>query len=153
MISITVIDESVLAMLRDVRHRLGDLSPAMHDIGESLLELTKQRIASGVDWHGAPFAPNSPMVVARKGSDRPLIEHGTLRSSQVFYRATSDSVRIGSSAVQSGVLQFGAQRSQFAPGVPWGDVPERPFLPIDPSGSLPPLARQTVLDVLLGYLS
>lgn len=46
---------------------------ALEQIGERLVELCKKQIESD-----RPFAPNSPVTIAKKGSNTPLIDSGKL---------------------------------------------------------------------------
>ncbi len=56
MIRIELHDDDVQKLLQDLQRRLGDLTPAMAQIGEALAEGSKQRIEDGIDWRGQPFA-------------------------------------------------------------------------------------------------
>ena len=51
-ITITIDDAKAQALLADLQRRLGNLSPAMAQIGEALAEGSKQRIEAGRDWRG-----------------------------------------------------------------------------------------------------
>lgn len=48
-------------------------------IGDGVAQLMRDEIDSG------DFAPNSPVTIARKGSDKPLIDTGTMRESVEFW--------------------------------------------------------------------
>lgn len=54
------------------------LKPAMELFGQYVVGLIQQRIANGI----AP--PNRPRTIARKGSSKPLIDTGQLRSSITY---------------------------------------------------------------------
>ena len=61
MIQITVDDREVRQALADLSRRVENMAPAMHDIGQALVEGIRDRISAGRDWEGRPFAPNSPL--------------------------------------------------------------------------------------------
>lgn len=48
-------------------------------IGEGIAALIRKEIDSG------DFVPNSPVTIARKGSDKPLIDTGTMRDSVTYW--------------------------------------------------------------------
>lgn len=162
MIKIDIDDRQVRAALERLSRRVADMTPAMHAIGQALVEGSRDRILAGRDWTGAPFAPNSAATLARKKGAQPLIDSKSFVTSRLFYQADRDSVIVGSSAVQAAVLQFGAKKGAFGEGryktgrgtfkMPWGDIPARRFFPVTESGQLDDAARRTVLDVVRAYL-
>lgn len=158
MITIQINDREVRDALSELQRRVDDLRPAMHDIGQALTEGIVQRIRDGVDWNGRPFAPNSPATLVKKRGNKPLIDTGNMVGSRLHYAAGRDAVEVGSSAIQSAVLQFGAKRGEFgrtrhgAP-LPWGDIPPRPFMPIADGNRLPESARRLVLGTIADYLA
>jgi len=119
--------------------RLGtDLTPLMQDIGEHLLNTTRERFREEQAPDGTPWAPLSNTTRQRKTRNRNkiLTEEGLL-GSQIVYRATASSLEIGSNRVYAATHQFGATQGQYgstsrgAP-IPWGNIPARPFLGISP---------------------
>ncbi len=158
MITITVNDAQVQAALARLQQRTSNLAPVMQDIGEYMVEATKQRFAQSKAPDGTPWAPNKPSTLARylgkyggsykkdgtlskkgaarAGSKKPLMgESGTL-SSAIYSKPGATSVVIGSAQVYSAVQQFGAKQGAFgrnkrnAP-LPWGDIPARPFMGVN----------------------
>ncbi|WP_432724193.1 phage virion morphogenesis protein [Jeongeupia wiesaeckerbachi] len=61
-----------------------------------------------------------------------------------------DYALVGSNKVYAAMQQFGGDKADF-PNL-WGDVPARPFLPIDADGKLQPEAKEEVLDTVLRHL-
>lgn len=153
MIRIEIDDREVRRALDALARRVTDFTPAMHDIGQALMEGMRSRISEGRDWDGRAFAPNSPLTAARKGRNKPLVDTGTFAGNRLRYAAGRDFVEVGASAVQAATLQFGAKRGAFgrtkrgAP-LPWGDIPARPFLPVRQDSSLPETARKTYRPVV-----
>lgn len=133
MIKIEIDDREVRAALAELAARVGDLTPVMQEIGEVLVESSKQRFAKSQAPDGSPWAPNRPVTLARKSGSRPLIGETKSLSEQIHARAGRDRVEIGSTMQYAATQQFGARRGQFgktrrgAP-IPWGDIPARPFL-------------------------
>lgn len=158
MIRIELDDHAVRQVLDRLARRVNNLTPALHDVGRALMEGSRQRISEGRDWQGRAFAPNSPFTLARKRGSTPLVDTGNLVGSRLHYRAGHNFVEVGSSAVQSAVLQFGAKRGQFGKSrrgalLPWGDIPPRPFLPIEGTDTLPESASRMIGEIIAGYLS
>ncbi|MBN2691078.1 MAG: phage virion morphogenesis protein [Burkholderiaceae bacterium] len=158
MIRIDLDDTQVQRLLADLQQRLGNLTPAMAQIGEALAEGSKQRIEAGRDWRGKSFAPNKPSTLARKKGARPLIDTGTLLHNRIHYSANAHSATVAAGGVQAAVMQFGQKKGASGAGkrgkpIPWGDIPPRPFLPISPGGDLEPKARDLVLDILRAWVA
>jgi phage gpG-like protein len=180
MITIKINDPAVQTMLNALARRLGDMTPAMRDIGEALVLGTKQRFEQGQDWDGVPWAPNTETTILRYlgqtqgnfkkdgslskdgtkrvGAKKPLTGETQFLRSTIFFQASSTSVILVSPMEYAATQQFGAMRGAFgrtargAP-IPWGNIPPRPFLPIRRNGSMPTAAARIVMDILGGYLA
>ena len=129
-----------------------DLTPAMRDIGEYLVRVTKDRFADERDPDGAPWAPLSEATKARKrrNAGRILTEHGYLGGG-IVYQAGASEVEAGSPLIYAGTHQFGAEAGSFgstAGGrpIPWGDIPAREFLGLSEAD------RDEIEDILRDYL-
>lgn len=155
-ITVTLDDAEVKTALTRLGTRMSDLSPAMRSIGEKLLQSTRGRIEHGGPApDGAPWAPLSPVTLARKKGVGKLIERGRLLGS-FNYRADAYSVTVGTNVVYAAVHQFGMRRGYAGTGhyktrrgsfpIPWGDIPARPFLGVSSAD------RASILDTLTDYL-
>lgn len=158
MIRIEIDDREVRRALEELRRRASNMTQAMHSIGQALADGSRERILGGRDWAGQQFAPNSTATLARKKGDKPLIDSKSFVRSRLHYEAGQDNVLVGSSAVQSAVLQFGARQGQFGATrrggkIPWGDIPARRYLPITEDGSLDDAARDIVLETIRAHLA
>jgi len=158
MIRIEIDDREVRQALENLRRRASNMTPAMHTIGQALMEGSRERILKGRDWTGRPFAPNSPATLARKKGNKPLINEKSFVTSRLHYEASADSVTVGSSAVQAAVLQFGAKKGAFGATkrggkIPWGDIPARRYLPVQEDGQLDDAARSLILDAIRAHLA
>jgi phage gpG-like protein len=158
MIRIEVDDREVLRAIEGLRRRTSNMRPVMHTIGQALMEGSRQRILSGRDWTGHPFAPNSPFTLARKKGDKPLIDTMTFVTNRLHYEASDNSVTVWSSAKQAAVLQFGARKGAFGATkrgakIPWGNIPPRRYFPVREGGQLDDAARSMILDSIRAYLA
>lgn len=147
---------------REVRRALdrlakagADLTPAMREIGEVMVSSAKERFADQKSPDGTPWAPLSESTKKRKrkkrNKDKILTLDGFLRGT-LAYQAGADSVEVGSPLVYAGTHQFGAPAGSFASGLPWGDVPARPFL-ADADGRLAPDDENAVSEIVLDHLA
>ena len=66
-------DREVLMALQHLQSSVGNLSPALREIGETLKESTQQRFSSKTGPDGQAWLGNSDLTIERKGRD-----HGTL---------------------------------------------------------------------------
>lgn len=139
MISIDFKYQAVADALREASRRLGDMRPLHEDIGEYVIEATKERFRQGVDPDGVAWTPKSPVTLAlyeaRGDGDRPdpLIGPSKRLSSEIAKFADAASVEIGSALEYSAVMQHGAKKGAFGRDsrnhpLPWGDIPARVWL-------------------------
>jgi phage virion morphogenesis protein len=139
MIEIELKDDAVVAALARLDAGLRDPRPLMQEIGELLVESTKDRFKAGTAPDGSAWAPKTQATrdaYARRGErvdERPLWGPSRMLASQIFPRATSDRVEVGSNRIYAAVMQFGAAQGAFGRNargspIPWGDIPARPFL-------------------------
>lgn len=147
MIKIEIDDREVLAALQRLAAAGSDLTPVYQDIGEYLVDATKRRFAAGEAPDGTPWAPLSPVTVARKGHNKPLIGESGRLGTEIHYLVLGDGVEVGSSLEYAGTQQLGAKAKSFTGGKsPWGDIPARPFLGLSAED------KSNVLDILQEHL-
>lgn len=133
MITVEIKDTEVTRALTDLRALLDDLSLVMHDIGQYLVYSAQTRMQAGQSVDGTPFAPRAASTLAaytkrgQKPGPHPLWLTGTMRQ-MLHHSYGPDHVSVGSGAIQSAVMQFGAEHGAFGPRTPWGRIPPRPFL-------------------------
>lgn len=115
-----------------------DLAQALRGIGETLTNNTRDRLENGVDIDGRPFAPLSPVTLARKkkNRDKVLIESGDLHRELTYQLVNGGTgLEFGSDRKYAAVHQFGARQGAFGRSkrntpLPWGNIPARPFIGI-----------------------
>ena len=95
--------------LNQLMNKTRDLQPALSQVGEYLLESHQSRFQLEVAPDGTPWAPLSPETLARKkGEDRILQDHGTLRDT-LSYEATASELLFGSNLEYAATHQFGRE--------------------------------------------
>ncbi len=170
MIKIDITDSGVQQALNRLANAGTSLHPALREIGEFLVDSTRQRFATSTAPDGTRWAPNTETTIlmylgrykgsfskrggrltkkgaGRASGKRPLIgETGDL-SRQISYKIEgNDTLYIGSSMIYAATQQFGAKRREFQGKAPWGDIPARPFLGLSDSD------RSTILDIIGNFL-
>jgi len=127
-----------------IRRALAQLAnpvPMFEEIGEYMLEATRQRFIRGEAPDGSAWAPKRPSTLERYkrlgygNRTRPLIGAGQRLSREIVRNATRSGVTIGSALIYSGVMQDGAARGAFGTDrrgrpLPWGTIPARVWLGI-----------------------
>jgi len=127
--------------IREAIASLDDATPLYQDIGEYMIEATRQRFARGVAPDGTAWAPKKASTLERYkrlgyGSlTRPLIGPSKALSRQIQSIVARDGVTIGSALIYSGVMQGGAPKGAFGTAkrghpIPWGTIAAREWLGI-----------------------
>jgi phage virion morphogenesis protein len=134
-ITLTIDDAAVRQHLGQLIRALTDPRPALREIGEDLVRTTQERFQPGQKRapDGTPWAPNSPVTIARKGRNNPLYQRGHLQGSIRYQLMDQDSLEVGTNRVYAAVQQFGqpkgaSGRTRRGAPIPWGDIPARPFI-------------------------
>jgi len=141
MITIELKEDEVAAVLNRLSKALTDMTPVMEEIGDMLINSTKERFKEGIAPSGSKWAPKSQTTIDayRQRGDRvdfrPLFGPTGRLSSEISRVATDQSVEIGSNLIYAAVMQFGAAKGAFGStkkggAIPWGRIPARPFLGI-----------------------
>ena len=149
-------DHNARVMLTRLVALASDQRSLMQEIGEYMVETTKQRFDTSTAPDGSRWAPNTRTTIERflglykrsfdgktgkitqQGAGRaagkkPLVgETGRLRDS-THYRAGKDQVDIVNPTKYAAVHQFGAEQGAFGRNrrnvpLPWGNIPKRPFI-------------------------
>ena len=129
-------DEVNAAFLK-LQGTLQDLTPVFRDIGESMLNVTRERFNTQTAPDGTPWKPLSPAyrLIKKQNADQILTLYGRLRGT-LTYQAGPKEVRIGTPLIYGATHQFGR-----------GAIPARPFLGLSQSD------EQELLDILNDHLS
>ncbi|QLG90927.1 phage virion morphogenesis protein [Pseudomonas yamanorum] len=132
MLDVTLDASQVGKALEDLANRLGDLTTPLNDIGEYLHQSTDERFRQKVAPDGSPWAPLSPVTLARKKGTGILREKGTLQDT-LRKQVTSTELAFGTDRIYGAVHQFGQKKGASGKtgkgrSIPWGDIPAREYL-------------------------
>lgn len=127
--------------IRAALGQLDDPTPMYRQIGEYLVEATRQRFIRGEAPDGTKWAPKRTSTLERYkrlgygNRLRPLIGPGQRLSREIVSNASKNGAMIGSALIYSGVMQDGAAKGAFGRDsrgrpLPWGNIPARTWLGI-----------------------
>jgi phage virion morphogenesis protein len=120
-------DAEVISGLQRLRDRVGNIRPALAEIGEAMAESTKQRFGTTTGPDGGLWAANSQVTLDHKPGSIPLTGvSGALRDTIHSQLDGDFAVEIGSDRDQAAMMQFGGTKDEF-PHL-WGDIPAREYL-------------------------
>lgn len=147
MITVEINEEEITRALARVSAALTDMTPLMQDIGDLMVDSTRENFKDGTDPDGNPWAPKSATTLEayrRRGDGqptRPLIGPSRTLSTTINAEPSTDRVAWGSNVIQAAVMQFGAGAGEFGARagldkngreffmpIPWGAIPARPYL-------------------------
>jgi phage virion morphogenesis protein len=147
--SVEIDDADLRARLQALTARVGAPRDALREIGEILQQSTQKRFQPGHQKSpaGVPWAPNSPVTLARKAPQRNILTGKTgLLGDLIRSQLGSDgrSVAVGTNRKYGAMMQFGGTKAQH-PHL-WGNIPARPFLGISTDD------RARIQEILSDYL-
>lgn len=129
MIEVDFDDRNLRRVLQSLSETVVDVDPVLREIGEVLVESTKNRFGTLTDPDGERWPANSPATLQHKSGTRPLTGETGLLQDLIGYQLIDDqTLVIGSPLEYAAMQQFGGQKSEFHHL--WGDIPSRPFLGI-----------------------
>ena len=175
MITMRVDDVGIQQAFNRLSDAVGNLQPAMDEIGAAVRDRVSETFKTSTDpwgnrWRGLSQSAVMARLARRKdsytksgklsakgkgyamGGFQPLLDTGRLRNS-ITYRATSQGVTIGTNTIYARTHQFGASQGQYGRSrrgpIPWGNIPARPFLPVRSNGAaMPPSWQSEIIDIL-----
>jgi phage virion morphogenesis protein len=144
-ISVEFNNDEIKKALQNLQNAVGNLRPALADIGEYLAESTKQRFESQTGPDGQHWKDNSAVTIARKGVNHPLTGESGKLMDEIHYNLIGDDLlEIGSPMEYAAMQQFGGSKSEF-PNL-WGDIPAREFLGVSDDD------EKNILDIISRHL-
>lgn len=138
--------------LRKVESAVGDLTPLMHSLAAELTSQTEENF----EHEGRPQWPelsDTTTEYRAKHGNWPgqiLQVSAAGLAASITTLATDSWAMIGSNKPYAAMMQFGGEQADF-PHL-WGDIPDRPYLPMDSEGNLQPQAEEAILTLALNHL-
>ncbi|UVK85223.1 phage virion morphogenesis protein [Pseudomonas sichuanensis] len=154
MITVELDHQRVQEVLRRVEWAVGDLAPLMRGIAAEFASITEENLEdqgqSGNAWPTLSSVTTAIREAAGTWPGQMLqVSAGGLAAS-VTTHADNSSALVGSNKPYAAMMHFGGDKEAFAHL--WGDIPARPYLPMDADGKLQPEAGDAILDLALAHL-
>ena len=148
LIRVEIDDAELKAKLARLQSRLGNVSPVLRTIGESLLNSTKDRFKSQTSPDGAKWKAHAPATVrARlKGQGNAPLTILRLRGrlvGSINYQVAGNQLKVGTNIVYGAIHQFGGKAGRGRKVT----IPARPYLGISPAD------REDILATLDEWLA
>jgi len=149
--------QPIVQALRAAQGQLVEMTPIYEDIGEYLIEATKNRFRTGTAPDGSAWAPKSPVTIERyrRAGDgnlaRPLIGPSRRLGNEIVKFVDRIGVEVGSNLAYAGAMQEGAAKGQFGADrhgrpIPWGNIPARVWLGLSEAD------ERNILDIVDEHL-
>lgn len=153
MITVELEHAQLQEILRKVEGAVGDLTPLMKGIAAEMGSLTEENLEEQgrPDWETLSSVTTERREKAGTWPGQMLqVSAGGLAAS-ITTHATDSSALVGSNKAYAAMMHFGGKKADF-PHL-WGDIPGRPYLPMDVEGKLQPEAEDAILDLALQHLA
>ena len=152
MLIVELENQRIQNVLREIERAVGDLTPLMRGVAAELAQHTEQNFENEGRPEWAELSDTTTERRAKKGNwpGQILQVSAAGLSASITTHATDSSALVGSNKPYAAMMQFGGVQADF-PHL-WGDVPARPYLPMDASGILQPEAEEAILKLSLNHL-
>lgn len=153
MITVELDHSRLQETLRKVEWAVGDLAPLMKGIAAEMASVTEENLEEEgrPDWESLSDVTTERREQSGTWPGQMLqVSAGGLAAS-ITSQATDSSALVGSNKPYAAMMHFGGKKADF-PHL-WGDIPGRPYLPMDVEGKLQPEAEDAILDLALQHLS
>lgn len=168
---VTIRDSAAQAVLDQLAQRATNLRPALLEIGEDLVDISKSAFKTSTSPWGERWAPNTQATILahlakfsgsyskrtgritatgarRTINKKPLIGETRELSSQTEPQVDGNTLTVSNLMPYAAIQNFGGRAGKGKKV----EIPARPFMPADDAGSLAPVAQAAVMEVLERYL-
>ncbi len=152
MLTVELENQRIQNVLREIERAVGDLTPLMRGVAAELAQQTEQNFEN----EGRPeWAELSDITTKRRDKHgnwpgQILQVSAAGLAASITTHASHSSALVGSNKPYAAMMQFGGEQADFP--YLWGDIPERPYLPMDTEGNLQPEAEEAVLELAITHL-
>jgi len=131
MFAIKLESQPVIDALHNLQHIGLELDPVLKNIGEMLINSTKERFRTSRAPDGTQWAEKQDKTF----NDRPLIGETKSLSRQIHWQLVSGDLLVGSTMEYGATQHFGAAAGQYGQttrgaAIPFGNIAARPFIGI-----------------------
>lgn len=154
MITVELDSNRLQEVLRKVEWAVGDLAPLMRGIAAELASVTEENFENegrGTEqWQALSEVTTGRRETSGTWPGQMLQVSAAGLAASVTTQATDSSAMVGSNKPYAAMMQFGGDKSDF-PHL-WGDIPGRPYLPMDAEGKLQPEAEEAILALAMRHI-
>jgi phage virion morphogenesis protein len=155
MITVALEHDHLQAALRKVEWAVGDMAPLMRGVAAELASITEENFENqgqgSNDWPALSEVTTSRREKTGNWPGQMLQVSAAGLAASITTQATDSSALVGSNKPYAAMMHFGGDQADF-PHL-WGDIPARPYLPMDAEGNLQPEAEEAILDLALAQLA
>ncbi|MGU3349955.1 phage virion morphogenesis protein [Pseudomonas monsensis] len=152
MFTVELDHQRLQATLRKIEWAVGELAPLMRGIAAELASQTEENFGEEgrPDWEDLSDVTTTRREKSGNWPGQMLQISSAGLAASITTQATDSSALVGSNKPYAAMMQFGGTKSDF-PHL-WGDIPGRPYLPMDAEGELQPETEEAILDLAMGHL-
>lgn len=152
MLTVELENQRIQNVLREIERAVGNLTPLMRGVAVELAQQTEQNFENEGRPEWAELSDTTTERRAKRGHwpGQILQVSAAGLAASITTHATDSSALIGSNKPYAAMMQLGGDQADF-PHL-WGDIPGRPYLPMDATGALQPEAEQALLELALSHL-
>lgn len=152
MITVELDSPRLQQTLNRIEWAVGDLAPLMRGVAAEMASQTEENfeVEGRPDW-----ADLSDVTTERRAKNgnwpgQMLQVSAAGLAASITSHSDDSSALVGSNKPYAAMMHFGGDQSEF-PHL-WGDIPGRPYLPMDTEGVLQPEAEEAILELALNHL-
>ena len=152
MFTVELDHQRLQATLRKIEWAVGELAPLMRGIAAELASQTEENFGEEgrPEWEDLSDVTTTRREKNGNWPGQMLQVSSAGLAASITTQATDSSALVGSNKPYAAMMQFGGTKSDF-PHL-WGDIPGRPYLPMDAEGELQPEAEEAILDLAMNHL-
>lgn len=153
MITVELDHSRLQETLRKVEWAVGDLTLLMKGIAAEMASVTEENLEEQgrPDWQSLSSVTTERREQSGTWPGQMLQVSAAGLAASITTQATDSSALVGSNKPYAAMMHFGGKKADFSHL--WGDIPGRPYLPMDVEGKLQPEAEESILDLALQHLS
>ncbi|MFJ4141427.1 phage virion morphogenesis protein [Pseudomonas sp. NPDC089734] len=152
MITIEMDHQRLQQLLSKIEWAVGDTAPLMRALAAEMASLTEENLGEQgrPNWAGLSDARIEQREKAGTWPGQILQVSSAGLAASISSYSTDTTAVVGSNKPYAAMMHFGGSKASF-PHL-WGDIPSRPFLPMDEKGVLQPEAEEALLNLALLHL-
>lgn len=152
MITVELDSPRLQQTLNRIEWAVGDLTPLMRGVAAEMASQTEENFEEEgrPDWTDLSDVTTERRAKNGNWPGQMLQVSAAGLAASITSYSDDSSALVGSNKPYAAMMHFGGEQSEF-PHL-WGDIPARPYLPMDAEGVLQPEAEEAILELALNHL-